>query len=54
MKTCACGKELTGTSTDCWMSCTILGEKVIEGICIHGVCFPRNWGEGREDFEEDR
>lgn len=40
MELCVCGKEIIGTSTNVWVSCTMLGKRVIAGTCIHGAYFP--------------
>ncbi len=36
---CVCGRELTSTSATPWTFCTIIGGRVMSGICVHGKTF---------------
>ena len=43
---CACGKYIYLSSANPWSICTLDGQgRVIEGVCVHGMCFPLQQNE---------
>lgn len=56
MNNCVCGRELDGTNNSPWISYSAsgVGDKILSGICIHGIYFPPVEEEKKEDSKTCR